>query len=561
MKRRTFAMSMLLPVVLAACGEDSDPEPGPGPGPGPGPEVPPEMVPYYEAMKRAATFMSEKVAYKGGYVWSYLPDLSQSWGEMEAFRTMLWVQPPGTPSMGHAYLDAYHATGDELFYKAAEQVALALVEAQHEAGGWNYIYDFAGEESLKEWYDTIGQNGWRLEEFHHYYGNATFDDAGTAVASQLLLRMYLEKKDERFRGPLEKAIGFVTTAQYPGGGWPQRFPLMSKEEGVPDYTSLVTFNDDVAGENIKFLIMCRMALGQPELLDNIERAMDNFVAMQQPAPQPAWGLQFTLEGEPVGARTYEPTALTTHTTANNIQQLLNFYELTGDERYIARVPEALDWLDKVKLTPELIELFPDRTHPTYIEIGTDVPLYVHRRGSNVVNGEYYFDKDPEKPIGHYGQARKLDVAAMRERYDALKAKSPEELTAGSPLKTDEPAELPKYFSLREVSLSDLYVGRTMATTPVTEADAQKVVSELNEEGYWPVKLTYITNPPIGPGTAEPYLEDTYATTHVGDLNDTSPYEPSKAPAGYPPKEAPTGITVESFIKNMGTLIAYVAPVQ
>jgi PelA/Pel-15E family pectate lyase len=554
MKRRTFAMSILLPVALAACGGDSEPGPGPGPG------VPPEMAPYVDAMKRAATFMSEEVAYNGGYVWSYLPDLSRSWGEMEAKRTMLWVQPPGTPSMGHLYLDAYHATGDELYYKAAEQVALALIEAQHEAGGWNYIHDFAGEESLEDWYDTIGKNGWRLEEFQHYYGNATFDDAGTAVASQLLLRMYIEKKDERFHGPLYKAIGFVTESQYEGGGWPQRFPLMGKD-GRPDYTSYITFNDDVAGENIKFLIMCHLALGESQLLGNIERAMDNFVALQQPAPQPAWGLQFTQDGKPAGARTYEPEALTTHTTANNIQQLLNFYNMTGDEKYIARVPEALDWLDKVKLPPELVEIFPDRTHPTYIEIGTDVPLYVHRRGSNVVNGEYYFDKDPEKPIGHYGQARKLDVDAMRARYEELAAMSPEELTAGSPLKIAGPAELPRYFSLREVKLEDLYAGATMTTAPVTDEEAQKLVGELNGEGYWPTKITMITNPYIGPGTDEPYLEDVYATTHVGDRNDTSPYDPTKAPATYPAEESPVGISVESFIKNMGVLISYVAPMQ
>ncbi|WP_437802911.1 pectate lyase [Sorangium sp. So ce693] len=554
MKRRTFAMSILLPFALAACGGDSEP------GPGPGQEVPPEMVPYVDAMKRAATFMSEEVAYNGGYVWSYLPDLSRSWGEMEAKRTMLWVQPPGTPSMGHLYLDAYHATGDELYYKAAEQVALALIEAQHEAGGWNYIYDFAGEESLKDWYDTIGKNGWRLEEFQHYYGNATFDDAGTAVASQLLLRMYLEKKDERFRGPLYKAIGFVTESQYEGGGWPQRFPLMGKG-GEPDYTSHITFNDDVAGENIKFLIMCHLALGESQLLGNIERAMDNFVALQQPAPQPAWGLQFTQDGKPAGARTYEPEALTTHTTANNIQQLLNFYNMTGDEKYIARVPEALDWLDKVKLPSELLEIFPDRTHPTYIEIGTDIPLYVHRRGSNVVNGEYYFDKDPAKPIGHYGQARKLDVDAMRARYEELAAMSPEALTAGSPLKITGPAALPRYFSLREVKLEDLYAGATMTTAPVTAEDAQRLVGELNAEGYWPTKITMITNPYKGPGAAEPFVEDTYATTHVGDRNDTSPYDPAKAPATYPAEESPMGISVESFIKNMGVLISYVAPVQ
>ena len=60
----------------------------------------------------------------------------------------------------------------------AEQVAAALIWGQHPAGGWNYVVDFAGERSLRDWYDTVGKNAWRLEEFQHYYGNATFDDAG-----------------------------------------------------------------------------------------------------------------------------------------------------------------------------------------------------------------------------------------------------------------------------------------------------------------------------------------------------------------------------------------------
>src|SRR5512137_133369 len=63
-----------------------------------------------DTMKRATTFMVEKVSTEGGYVWNYLPDLSRRWGEMEARRTMIWIQPPGTPSMGHLFLDAYHAT-------------------------------------------------------------------------------------------------------------------------------------------------------------------------------------------------------------------------------------------------------------------------------------------------------------------------------------------------------------------------------------------------------------------------------------------------------------------
>ena len=47
-----------------------------------------------DTMKRATRFMVEKVANNGGYVWSYLPDMSRRWGEMEAYRTMIWVQPP-----------------------------------------------------------------------------------------------------------------------------------------------------------------------------------------------------------------------------------------------------------------------------------------------------------------------------------------------------------------------------------------------------------------------------------------------------------------------------------
>lgn len=332
MKRRAFVLSGLSPLVLTACG-----------GGGEGGEALAQAADAASAgameqaagqsslrrealrtMRRAAQFMSEEVAYRGGYVWSYLPDLSRSWGEMEARRTMLWVQPPGTPTMGHAYLDAYYATGDRLYLKAADAVGRALIEAQHPAGGWNYIYDFAGEASLKNWYETIGRNGWRLEEFQHYYGNATFDDAGTAVASQFMLRMYLELRNRRYRDALYHAIRFVTDSQYPIGGWPQRYPLKGH-----DYTSYITFNDDVAGENIKFLIMCHLALGESRLLGNIHRAMDSFIALQQPAPQPAWALQHTLDGRPAAARTYEPLAFTTHTTANNITQCMNFYTLTG----------------------------------------------------------------------------------------------------------------------------------------------------------------------------------------------------------------------------------------
>src|SRR5262245_51528593 len=252
----------------------------------------PDRAQVLAAMKKASTFMVEKVAYKGGYVWSYLPDMSRRWGEMEARPTMIWIQPPGTPSMGHLYLDAYHATGDEFYYRAAEQVASALMFAQHPSGGWNYIADFAGEASLRNWYDTIGKNAWRLEEFQHYYGNATFDDAGTAESAKFFLRLFIEKKDPKYRAPLDKAIKFVLDSQYPIGLWPQRFPKGDGTmlHGLPDYTGYATFNDDVAGENMDFLLLCYQALHDQKLLDPIVRGMNAFIVTQLGQPQPGWGL-------------------------------------------------------------------------------------------------------------------------------------------------------------------------------------------------------------------------------------------------------------------------------
>ena len=202
-----------------------------------------------ETMKRATTFMVDTVSVQGGYVWSYLPDLSRRWGEMEARPTMIWIQPPGTATMGHLFLDAYHATSDDYYYRAAEKRGR---RADPGAASGRRL-ELRGRlppasASLRAWYDTVGKHGWRLEEFQHYWGNATFDDAGTAEAARLLLRLYVEKRDPKYRPALDKAIQFVLDSQYPIGAWPQRYPLRHEfaTPGKPDYTSFPTFNDDVA---------------------------------------------------------------------------------------------------------------------------------------------------------------------------------------------------------------------------------------------------------------------------------------------------------------------------
>lgn len=480
-------------------------------------------------MKRATRFMVEDLATNGGYVWSYLPDRSRRWGEIEATPSMIWVQPPGTATVGHLYLDAYHATGDEYYYHAAEQVAGALIAGQHRSGGWNYFIDFAGPAAAQHWYETTGHNAWRMEEFQHYSDNATFDDMGTSEASQFLLRMYVEKRDPKYRPALDRAIAFVTESQYPIGGWPQRFPYDAR---YPDYQRYVTFNDDVAAQNVKFLIMAFQALGDASLLDPIMRGMNVYLVTQQGDPQPGWALQYTPDLKPAGARTYEPVALDTSTTASNVEQLMHFYRLTGDTKFLARIPEALDWLESVRLAQPVN----GRGFPTYIEIGTNRPIYVHRRGSNITNGEYYWDYSPEATLGHYSQFRDLDVAALRQEYETLRATSPEAVIETSPLHGARGAPLPRYFVGGMVT-SDLNAGGEN-TTPAM------LIRTLNREGWWPTRLQATSNPYSGDGPAEPVPGD-YRTTRVGDSTDTSPYYASD------PVE---GISTAAYIANMVRLI-------
>ena len=75
------------------------------------------------AMKKAAQFFHDKVAVRGGYVYYYSTDLKHREGEGDAAETEIWVQPPGTPTVGMAFLDAWKATGEREFLDAAVDAA------------------------------------------------------------------------------------------------------------------------------------------------------------------------------------------------------------------------------------------------------------------------------------------------------------------------------------------------------------------------------------------------------------------------------------------------------
>lgn len=432
----------------------------------------------HEAMVRATRYMAENVAYKGGYVELYTLDLSERWGEIPAWESMVWVQDYGTVSMGRTFLEAYRATSDPYFLEQARDAADVLVYGQHPAGGWHYFIDF-NPSQIEQWYEEVGKKCWGWLEYSHYYGNCTFDDNVTAGATEYLLALYLETLDPQYRDPLLKALEFILDAQYPVGGWPQRYPLKADHpaDGNPDYTPFHTFNDDVIVGNTRLLTKAYEALGDPRYREAALRGMHFAALVQMPPPQAGWADQYDMDLRPAPGRAYEPACVLPSLTRTLVLELLGFYKQTGDRRFLRGIPDALDWLDGPGRLPEG-HADPPYTHATFVELDTNRPLYPHREGKTIDEGRYWIDYEPVNLLPGYGLFTVINVDALRREYERVAALTPAESRA-------------EYVRQRA----------PQAPSAPNPAPVQAVLDALDDQGRWVEELTipdydnYIENPP------------------------------------------------------------------
>jgi hypothetical protein len=162
---------------------------------------------------------------------------------------------------------------------------------------------------------------------------------------------------------------------------------------------------------------------------------------------------------------------------------------------------------------------------------------VHRRGSNGANGDYFGDYDPRRPIGHSSTTRQIDTAALRRRYEELSKLDGAALAARSPLAPGTGAiELPRYFAQRYAP----------PESQGLNAQVSKSLKLLNKEGYWPAPLPQNSHTYKGVGRKAPATGD-FATTHVGDETDTSPFNDTTGTLS---------ITTAEYLRNMNVLIQW-----
>ncbi len=319
-----------------------------------------------DALARATTYLTTKVASGGGYGGVYLADLSDQWGEGHITRAQNWIQPPGSPSTGFAFLRAWEATGRQEFLDAAVQVAHSLVYGQLACGGWDYVVDHSPD-GAQTWYYrhnreaanallTKGRN------------QATFDDNVSQHATRLLIAVdqALQQKDPAIHEAALAALDFILRAQHESGGWPQRYPPSGR-----GYGDFFTYNDNSIADCADVMALAFQAYGDERYAAAVRKCGDFIIKTQLPAPQATWAQQYDMDLRPAWARRFEPPAACGGESVGVMRLLITIALFTGDEKYLKPLPAAFDWFERSKLPN-------GKGWARFYELKTNRPLYFTR---------------------------------------------------------------------------------------------------------------------------------------------------------------------------------------
>jgi hypothetical protein len=379
-----------------------------------------------QALKLAAEYFQFQVAVHGTYLWEYSLDLSQREGEGVADSDQGWIQPPGTPAIGQAFLQSFEATGDAYYLQAAQTTAHGLVQGQLRSGGWYYYVHFDKSHRDKLAYRTKGNPQAR--------NVTTLDDDTTQAALRFLMKtdQALGFRDPIIHESIEYALDHLLQAQYPNGAWPQgfsdspepgKFPVRPAAypeawprswPGSREYWRRYTFNDNVLADMIATMFLAESVYHDPSESNQLkghamrcreaaEKAGDFILLAQMPEPQPAWAQQYDFEMHPCWARKFEPPAVTGGESQGVLRTLLDLYRHTGKSKYLEPLPGALAYLERSRL--------PDGSLARFYELQSNKPLYFTR--------DYQLTYNDQDVPTHYSFKTSNNTAAIRREYQRL----------------------------------------------------------------------------------------------------------------------------------------------
>lgn len=342
------------------------------------------------ALRRGVEFMRNEVSVEGTYLWQYSEDLSRREGEGVATATQGWVQPPGTPAVGLAFLAAWRATSNACYLEAARETAYGLARGQLNSGGWTYSIDFSPAGRRQAAYRDGGVPTAR--------NFTTLDDDTTQCALRFLAQadQALGFRDAKIHECVQYALNAVLKAQFPNGAWPQGFDHPPDPEQYPvkpatypttwprqwpgsqNYWLWYTLNDNSLARLTETLLELAPIYRAPAAGTNFQalavackaaalKAGNFLLLAQMPEPQPGWAQQYNFDMHPVWARKFEPPAVTGGESRGVLRLLLALYRETGDQRFLEPIPRALDYFRRSRL--------PDGRLARFYELQSNRPLY------------------------------------------------------------------------------------------------------------------------------------------------------------------------------------------
>ena len=407
------------------------------------------------ALRKGVDFFRQQVSANGGYLWRYSADLARREGEGKASATMAWVQPPGTPVVGAAFLNAYELTGDQYYLEVAGETAYALVNGQLRSGGWDYRIEFDPRQRRKYAYrvDAGSEDGRNA---------TTFDDNTTQSALRYLMHIdkELDFQDKQIHEAVAYALASILKAQYPNGAWPQRYSEFPDAANYPvqqasypdswsrtwpkvDYRGYYTFNDNSMADVIAVMFEATEIYGDVKYRKAAEKAGDFIILAQMPQPQPGWAQQYDADMHPAWARRFEPPAITGGESRGVLRTLMFLYRQTGDKKYLEPIPRALEYYKQSEL--------PGNRMARFYELKTNKPLYFTKKYELTYN-------DDDLPT-HYGFITGVWVDGVEAEYRRVLRTDPNQL---QPVK-----KKPNY-----------------RLTPAVAARAKAVVERMDKRGAW-----------------------------------------------------------------------------
>jgi PelA/Pel-15E family pectate lyase len=233
------------------------------------------------------------------------------------------------------------------------EIATNLLLFQRANGGWVKDYDMQAvlnDEQKKQIQDTRAK------------ADTSFDNHTTPPQVEYLARAFTQLGEPAWREACERGLDFMMAAQYPNGGFPQRWP------GTKGIAARITFNDGVMMSIMGVLRDAAEKAPHFAWLDEprrvrcvaaVARGVDCLLRSQiRVEGRPTgWGQQHDEKTlETVGARTFEMPCTSPADTTEIVRFLMETKSPTPD--VVAAIEGAVAWLKAAQLSGIRVERVP-----------------------------------------------------------------------------------------------------------------------------------------------------------------------------------------------------------